>query len=108
MATVRQRRACRIDGSGFYCGMLHEGYTEESSDNMLKVGEVGEELPDGVYGYAVERVVSSRQRGSVHYQKLRTSGCNFRILIKLVSVYSPQLMYYPYWKMNFYPPSWLT
>ena len=63
MVTVRQRRACRIDGSGFYCGMLHEGYTKESSDKMLKVGEVGEELPDGVY--AVERVVSSRQRGSV-------------------------------------------
>ena len=43
--------------------MLHEGYTEESSDKLLKIGKLGEELPDGVY--AVERVVSSRQRGSV-------------------------------------------
>ena len=58
MASVRQRRACRIDGSGFYRGILHEGYTEEFSDKMLKVGEVGEELPDGIY--AVERVVSSK------------------------------------------------
>ena len=63
MANVRQRRACRIDGSSFYRGMLHEGFTEESSDKLLKVGKPGEELPDGVY--AVERVVSSRQRGSV-------------------------------------------
>ena len=60
MANVRQRmiRACRIDGSGFYRGMLHEGFTEESSDKLLKVGKPGEELPDGVY--AVERVVSRR------------------------------------------------
>ena len=52
--------------------MLHEGYTEESSDKMLKVGEVGEELPDGVYAF--ERVVSSRQRGSVSSVTLHDTG----------------------------------
>ena len=28
-----------------------------------------------------------------HYKKIRTSGCNFRILIKIKTVYSLQLMY---------------
>ena len=67
MATVRPRRTCRIDGSGFYRGMLHKDCTEESSSTLLIVGESGEELPDDVY--AVDRVVSSRQRGSVGFVK---------------------------------------
>ena len=81
MAAVRQRRACRIDGSGFYRGILHEGFTEESSDKLLKLGKPGEELPDGVY--AVERVVSSRKRGSVSSVSLHTTP-EFYTIIGLV------------------------
>ena len=40
-----------------------------------------------------EHVYRFRGTACLHYQKTRTSGCNFRILIKIRSVYSLQLMY---------------
>ena len=67
MATVRPRRACGIDGSDFYHGMLQKDCTKKSSSTLLNVGEPGKELPDNVH--AVNRVVSSRQHSSVGFVK---------------------------------------